>query len=57
MVFKPSVDSDLSKADLNNDYLDEENGFQVVCPLLNKIYIKVDKTNGVWHSIDTTTIS
>jgi|GEM_PF-4019892 hypothetical protein len=57
MVFKPSVNSDLSKADLNNDYSDEENGFQVVCPLLNKIYIKFDKTNGVWHSIDTTTIS
>ena len=57
MVFKPAVDSDLSEADLNNDYSDEENGFQVICPLLNKIYIKVDKTNGVWHSIDTTTIS
>ncbi|HIB37989.1 hypothetical protein [Mesonia sp.] len=57
-IYKNAQATPMTKADLNNEFGDKSEGFEVVCPLINSIYKKrSDSTNSNWDKILTETIS
>ena len=54
IVFRDAQVTDLTLADLDTLYPDERRGFHVICPLINKTYIKENENTNpnTWHYIN-----
>ena len=53
IVFRDAQSTDLTLADLESLYPDQRRGFHVICPLINKTYIKENENTNpnTWHYI------